>query len=78
MRVLLIDDEIGLAANIARALSRGAGFAVDCAHHARERAVLTELEPYDLLLLDLMPPVLIAYIPWGVPVLAAIERPFSC
>jgi len=56
MRVLIIEDEIRLAANIAAALRRGAGVAVDCAHDGREGLALAEAEHYDLLLLDLMLP----------------------
>jgi DNA-binding response OmpR family regulator len=56
MRVLIIEDEIRLAANIAAALRQGAGLAVDCAPDGREGMALTELEHYDLLLLDLMLP----------------------
>src|ERR1700677_2913583 len=56
MRVLIIEDEIRLAANIAAALRQGAGVAVDCSHNGREGLALTEAEHYDLLLLDLMLP----------------------
>jgi two-component system response regulator PhoP len=56
MRVLIIEDEIRLAANIAAALRQGAGVAVDCAHDGREGLALAEAEHYDLLLLDLMLP----------------------
>src|SRR6204780_4421889 len=56
MRVLIIEDERRLAANIAAALKQGAGLAVDCAYDGREGAALAELEHYDLLLLDLMLP----------------------
>jgi len=56
MRVLIIEDEIRLAANIAAALRQGAGLAVDCAHDGHEGAALAEFGHYDLLLLDLMLP----------------------
>ena len=56
MRVLIIEDEIRLAANIAAALRQGVGLAVDCAHDGSEGAALVEFEHYDLLLLDLMLP----------------------
>lgn len=56
MRVLIIEDEIRLATNIAAALRQGAGLAVDCAHEGSEGAALAEFEHYDLLLLDLMLP----------------------
>src|SRR6202034_3053237 len=58
MRVLIIEDEIRLAANIAAALRQGAGVAVDCSHNGREGLALTEAEHYDLLLLALMLPAL--------------------
>ena len=57
-KVLIIEDEIRLAANIAAALRQGAGVAVDCSHNGREGLALTEAEHYDLLLLDLMLPAL--------------------
>jgi two-component system response regulator PhoP len=56
MRVLIIEDEIRLAANIAAALRQGAGLAVDCAHDGSAGAALAEFGHYDLLLLDLMLP----------------------
>jgi DNA-binding response OmpR family regulator len=56
MRVLIIEDEIRLAANIAAALRQSAGLAVDCAHDGSEGAALAEFEHYDVLLLDLMLP----------------------
>lgn len=56
MRVLIIEDEIRLAANIAAALRQGGGFAADCIHDGREGAAVMEYEHYDMLLLDLMLP----------------------
>jgi DNA-binding response OmpR family regulator len=56
MRILIVEDEIRLADNIAAALRQGAGVAVDCAHDGKEGASLTEFGHYDLLLLDLMLP----------------------
>src|ERR1700692_3568487 len=56
MRILIVEDEIRLADNIAAALRQGAGVAVDCAHDGKEGASLTEFNHYDLLLLDLMLP----------------------
>ena len=56
MRVLIVEDEKRLAANIAAALKQGAGLAVDCAHDGREGVALAENQHYDLLLLDLMLP----------------------
>src|ERR1700686_2274373 len=56
MRILIVEDQIRLADNIAAALRQGAGVAVDCAHDGKEGASLTEFGHYDLLLLDLMLP----------------------
>src|SRR6204780_1583264 len=56
MRVLIIEDERRLAANIAAALKQGAGLAVDCAYDGCEGVALAENDHYDLLLLDLMLP----------------------
>jgi two-component system response regulator PhoP len=56
MRVLIIEDEVRLAANIAAALEQGAALAVDCAHDGREGVELAEMGHYDLLVVDLMLP----------------------
>ncbi len=56
MRILLIEDELRLAENIAAALREGPGFAVDCAHDGRTGASLAEDGCYDLIILDLMLP----------------------
>ena len=56
MRVLLVEDEIRLAENIAEALREGPGFAVD---HAEDGATALDLAGnrcYDLVILDLMLP----------------------
>jgi two-component system response regulator PhoP len=58
MRVLLIEDEARLAENIAAALSEGPGFAVDCASDGRTGLMLAENRCYDLIILDLMLPLL--------------------
>jgi DNA-binding response OmpR family regulator len=58
MRILLVEDELRLAENIAAALREIAGFAVDCAHDGREGASLAENRCYDLIILDLMLPLL--------------------
>jgi two-component system response regulator PhoP len=58
MRILLIEDELRLAENIAAALREIAGFAVDCAFDGREGASLAENRCYDLIILDLMLPLL--------------------
>jgi two-component system response regulator PhoP len=56
MRVLVVEDEVRLANNIAEALRECCGFAVDCAGNGRDGAAMTEFKHYDLLLLDLMLP----------------------
>ena len=58
MRILLVEDELRLAENIASALREIAGFAVDCAYDGREGASLAENRCYDLIILDLMLPLL--------------------
>jgi DNA-binding response OmpR family regulator len=58
MRVLLVEDEIRLAENVALALREGPGFAVD---HAEDGATALDLAQnlcYDLIILDLMLPVI--------------------
>lgn len=56
MRVLIIEDEKRLADNIARSLRESAGYAVDCAYDGEEGLYMTESNPYDLIVLDLMLP----------------------
>jgi two-component system response regulator PhoP len=56
MRVLLIEDEVRLAENIASALREGAGFAVDCAEDGETGLELSHFGCYDLLIVDLMLP----------------------
>lgn len=56
MRVLLIEDEVRLAENIATAMRDGPGFAVDCSHHGLDGYMLSESGHYDLLVVDLMLP----------------------
>ena len=56
MRVLLIEDEVRLAQNIASALREGPGFAVDCAENGEVGLDLAGNLCYDLILLDLMLP----------------------
>jgi DNA-binding response OmpR family regulator len=55
MRLLAVEDDPGLAAIVLQAL-REAGYAVDLARNGREGLELARLEPYDLLLLDIMLP----------------------
>lgn len=56
VRVLVVEDEVRLANNIAEALRQRCGFAVDCVENGAEAASVTEYTPYDLVLLDLMLP----------------------
>ncbi len=56
MRVLIIEDEVRLAGNIAKSLREGAGYAVDCAYDGEEGLFLADSNPYDLIVLDLMLP----------------------
>ena len=53
MRILLVEDEIRLAENIAEALRDGPGFAVDHVEDGEAAADLTRHRVYDLLILDL-------------------------
>ena len=68
MRVLLIEDEIRLAENVAGSLRESAGYAVDVSHDGEQGLFLAESNPYDLVLLDLMLPLMS-----GVEVLKAIR-----
>lgn len=56
MRVLLVEDEVRLAENIANGLREGPGYAVDIAHDGEDAVYLCETADYDLLVLDLMIP----------------------
>lgn len=56
MRVLVVEDEVRLADNIARGLRDGPGYAVDIAHHGEDAVHLCATAHYDLLVLDLMLP----------------------
>jgi len=56
MRVLIVEDEIRLAANIARSLRESAGYAVDHAPDGVEGLHLAESNAYDVVILDLMLP----------------------
>ena len=58
MRILVIEDEVRLAENIAAAFREGAGYAVDCAEDGPTGALLAENRCYDLIVLDLMLPLL--------------------
>jgi DNA-binding response OmpR family regulator len=56
MRVLVVEDELRLAENIATGLREGPGFAVDIAHDGEDALHLCRAASYDLLVLDLMIP----------------------
>ncbi len=56
MRVLLVEDEVRLADNLAAALRDGPGFAVDCAADGLSGDNLAGNRCYDLIILDLMLP----------------------
>ncbi len=56
MRILIVEDEVRLAENIAGSLREMAGYAIDMANDGEEGLFLAESNPYDLILLDLMLP----------------------
>jgi DNA-binding response OmpR family regulator len=56
MRILVVEDEARLAANIARSLRESAGYAVDIAIDGEDGLFMAESNPYDAILLDLMLP----------------------
>ena len=56
MRILVVEDEVRLAENIANGLRDGPGYAVDIAHSGDDALHLCEAAAYDLLILDLMLP----------------------
>ena len=56
MRVLVVEDEIRLAENIAAGLREGCGYAVDVAHDGEDGMLLCRTANYDLIVLDLMIP----------------------
>lgn len=56
MRVLVVEDEIRLAENIAQALREGPGYAVDVVHDGAEALEFCAAGEYDLIVLDLMLP----------------------
>jgi two-component system response regulator PhoP len=56
MRVLVVEDEVRLADNLAAALREGPGFAVDCAEDGELGELLARQGCYDLIVLDLMLP----------------------
>jgi DNA-binding response OmpR family regulator len=58
MHILLVEDEIRLAENVAAALREIPGFAVDCALDGQMGVSLASNRCYDLIILDLMLPLL--------------------
>jgi DNA-binding response OmpR family regulator len=56
MRILLVEDEVRLAENIAGGLREGPGYAVDIANNGEDAVHLCETAEYDLVVLDLMIP----------------------
>jgi DNA-binding response OmpR family regulator len=56
MRVLVVEDELRLAENVAAAFREGPGFAVDLCHDGHEALELIQAVEYDLIVLDLMIP----------------------
>lgn len=56
MRVLIVEDEVRLARNIAKALQETASFAVDISTDGEDGQHQAQSNPYDLVLLDLMLP----------------------
>ena len=56
MRVLVVEDEIRLAENIAAGLRDGCGYAVDVAHDGEDGMLLCRTANFDLIVLDLMIP----------------------
>lgn len=56
MRVLIVEDELRLAENLARALRESSGFAVDHAQDGIDGEHLSQDGYYDIIILDLMLP----------------------
>ena len=56
MRVLIVEDEVRLARNVASVLTEVAGFAVDLSHDGEDGRHMAMTNPYDLIILDLMLP----------------------
>lgn len=56
MRVLIVEDEVRLARNVARALRETAFFAVDISNDGEDGLHQALSNPYDLIVLDLMLP----------------------
>jgi two-component system response regulator PhoP len=56
VRVLVVEDEVRLAQNMAAALREGPNYAVDVCHDGEEALLLCGMTNYDLVILDLMLP----------------------
>jgi two-component system response regulator PhoP len=56
VRVLVVEDEVRLAQNIAGAFREGPGYAVDVSYDGEEALLLCDTTGYDLIVLDLMLP----------------------
>ncbi len=56
VRVLVVEDEVRLAKNIAQGLREGPGYAVDVVHDGAEALEFCAAGEYDLIVLDLMLP----------------------
>ncbi len=56
MRILVIEDEIRLARNIAKVLDEVGSFAVDIAADGEDGLHMARVNPYDVIILDLMLP----------------------
>lgn len=56
MRILIVEDEVRLAKNIAQVLTERENFAADVVHNGIDGLHMIKTEPYDLVILDLMLP----------------------
>jgi DNA-binding response OmpR family regulator len=56
MRILIVEDEVRLARNIAEFLRKPGGYAVDIANDGEDGLHMAMTNPYDLIILDLMLP----------------------
>ncbi len=56
MRVLIVEDEVKLARNVASVLGEVAGYAVDLSYDGEDGRHMAMTNPYDLIILDLMLP----------------------
>ena len=56
MRVLVVEDEVRLAENIAKGLHESSGYAIDVVHDGEEAITCCWSGKYDLIVLDLMLP----------------------